>query len=333
MRLGRLNFGRAVRAVQPGVATLQGVCRNGVLLVAAMVLVLAGALSVSAQPGAKRVLIIVGPSNHAPGTHEVAAGGRLMKHCLENMDGLSGVRADVHQQWPADRAVLDAADTVVFIGDLFPPMRLPESAAILEDLRGMMRRGCGIVVVHYATGLLAEDVAEDGAHPMLDWLGGYFATRCKHHQSVARIYPSATITPGAPDHPICRGWKEFSLHDEPYIQLYFGGPGNRPASNVTTIATSMLPPETPAREIVAWAVERPDGGRGFSVVMPHFYKNWTVDDLRKCILNGIVWTAGIEVPAGGVSTASPDLASFQPESVEPLPRKIEPKPVSKPAAP
>jgi hypothetical protein len=25
-----------------------------------------------------------------------------------------------------------------------------------------------------------------------------------------------------PEHPISRGWKEFMLHDEPYINNYFG---------------------------------------------------------------------------------------------------------------
>jgi hypothetical protein len=60
----------------------------------------------------------------------------------------------------------------------------------------MMARGCGIVCVHYATGLLGEDVSAEGDHPLLQWLGGYFANRsCPHHESFARIFPAATITP------------------------------------------------------------------------------------------------------------------------------------------
>ena len=45
-------------------------------------------LSVHAQT---KVLIVVGPTNHAPGTHEVAAGGRLMKQCLESATNVKGV--------------------------------------------------------------------------------------------------------------------------------------------------------------------------------------------------------------------------------------------------
>lgn len=289
-----------------------------------LILLLAFAIPVAARGAdAARVLIVVGPSSHPPGSHEAAAGGRLMQHCLEHMENVTGVKADIVYEWPA-KSLRDAASSVVFIGDQFPPNRLPNAKQNLAELDEMMKRGCGLACVHYATGLTAEDVAADGEHPLLHWMGGYFATRCKHHQSVAKIYPAATITPAAPQHPVSRGWKEFTLHDEPYINNYFGADGNKLAPHVTVFATSMLPPESPKRETVAWGVERADGGRGFGIVMPHFFKNWRQDDLRRFILNAIVWTAKLEVPAGGVQTAAPDLAVFKPASVEyvpPLPKK------------
>jgi hypothetical protein len=39
--------------------------------------------------------------------------------------------------------------------------------------------------------------------------------------------------------------------------------------------------------------------------MPHFYKNWALDDLRTFILNGVVWAARVDVPKDGVRTARP----------------------------
>ena len=81
--------------------------------------------SVAADDQLTRVLVIVGPSTHPPGSHEVAAGGRLMAYCLIHADNLSGIQANVVTGWPDDVAVLDAADTLVFIGDTFPPQRLP----------------------------------------------------------------------------------------------------------------------------------------------------------------------------------------------------------------
>lgn len=289
-----------------------------VIFCMAALLLLTGSQTLCAQRPSQ-VLIVVGPSKHPPGSHEVAAGARLMKHCLQSMENVASVQAEVVEGWP-DRARRDAAASVVFIGDTFPPNRLPNAEQNLAELDEMMSRGVGIVCVHYATGLLGEDVQPDGAHPLLRWMGGYFANRsCPHHQSIAKIFPAATITPAAAEHPVCRGWKEFTLHDEPYINNYFGQEGNRLAANVTALATSMLPPESPKPETLAWCIERPDSGRGFGIVMPHFYKNWSNDDLRRFILNGIVWTAKLEVPAGGVQTAAPDLQAFEPEAVDFLP--------------
>ncbi len=268
------------------------------------------------------VLIVVGPSNHPPGSHEVAAGARLLADALGRMANVDGVRTSIVYEWPSDERVRESASTVIFVGDTFPANRFDHPARNLEQLGEMMDRGCGIVCLHYATGLLGEDVARDGRHPLLQWIGGYFANRsCAHHQSVARVYPEAIIEPVDPSHPVSRGWKAFSIHDEPYINNYFGGPGNRLGPHVRALAASMLPPDAPQREVVAWGLERPDGGRGFGIVMPHYYKNWADINLRRIILNAVVWTAGLDVPPGGVVTPEPDLEAFSPDSVEFVPRR------------
>lgn len=278
-------------------------------------LLLTACSEVSAE---NNVLIIVGPSNHPPGTHEVVAGGQIMKHCLENIENVRGIQANISVGWPEDAKLLDSADSIVFIGDFFPPQKFQDPKEKLAKLEKLMQRGCGMVCIHYATGLHGDDVEKDGDHPLLRWIGGYFANRsCKHHESFARVFKEATIEISAPEHAINRGWKPFTIHDEPYYNNYFGKDGNRPASNVTVIATSMLPPESPKAEPVAWCIERPDSGRGFAVVMPHFYKSWKVNDLRTLILNGIVWSAKIEVPKEGVKAKLDDLSRFSPVALEP----------------
>ncbi|CAN5498453.1 ThuA domain-containing protein [soil metagenome] len=279
---------------------------------------LVGGLSVSAAEPKTRIAVVVGPSGHPPGTHEVAAGGRLIKQALESIKGLT-IHADVISEWPADAISLNDVSTFVFIGDLFPAAVMPLAHKILADLDVFMKKGAGMVCLHYATGLEAKHVAEDGAHPLLGWIGGYFATRCKHHQSVAKVFQKATIEPTKAEHPVNRGWKPFTLHDEPYINNYFGKDG--PAKNVTILATAELPPEKPKAEAVAWAVTREDTGRGAGIVMPHFYRNWKDDDLRKLIFNAIVWSAKLDVPKDGVSVTLPELETFKPASVEPVPKK------------
>jgi hypothetical protein len=236
------------------------------------------------------------------------------------MANLPDVEADIVYDWPG-KALRDGAATVVFIGDTFPANRFPNAEQNLADLDVMMARGCGIVCLHYATGLLGEDVAPDGDHPLLRWMGGYFANRsCAHHESFARIFPKAIIQPAAPQHPVWRGCRAFTLNDEPYFNNYFGPGENTPAPNVTLLASSMLPPDAPREEAVSWCVERRDTGRGLAVVMPHFYRNWDLEDLRRYILNGIVWTAKLDIPDEGVDTQLPGLETFAPDSVDPQPR-------------
>ena len=58
-----------------------------------------------------------------------------------------------------------------------------------------------------------------------------------------------------------------------------------------------------SREALAWAYERPDGGRGFGCTGAHFHRNWADPDFRKLMLNALAWTAGLEVPAEGISSA------------------------------
>jgi len=277
--------------------------------------------SVSFAEETTQVVVIVGPSTHKPGTHEVKAGGRLMAWCVENTTNVDHVRARVFYDWP-NLQTLQSADTIVFIGDRFPASRFGDATRQLAELDGVLRSGTGIVCVHYAVGLWKDDLEPNGNHRLLDWLGGYFANKsCPHHQSIARVFKEATIDPSDNTHPVLNGWEAFTLHDEPYINNYFGPNQNRMAANVTPLATSMLPPEAPKREIVSWCVERPGGGRGFAIVMPHFYKNWKNDDLRTFIMNGIVWTARREVPNNGVQTVLPSLSKFEPESIEFVPVK------------
>ena len=56
-------------------------------------------------------------------------------------------------------------------------------------------------------------------------------------------------------------------------------------------------------EVLAWAVERSDGGRGFGFTGAHFHRNWGNENFRKIILNALLWTAHAEVPANGVECA------------------------------
>jgi len=108
-----------------------------------------------------------------------------------------------------------------------------------------------------------------------------------------------------PEHPITRGVKPFEIKDEWYFNIRF-----RPELKGVTPILTAKPPDNvrgteeakkfPGREeIVAWAFERPDGGRSFGFTGGHTHKNWGEENFRRLVVNAILWSAGVEVPKDG----------------------------------
>ncbi len=52
-------------------------------------------------------------------------------------------------------------------------------------------------------------------------------------------------------------------------------------------------------EVIAWAHERADGGRAFGFTGCDLHKNWEVEAQRRLVVNGILWSAKLAVPAEG----------------------------------
>ena len=102
-----------------------------------------------------------------------------------------------------------------------------------------------------------------------------------------------------PDHPICRGWKEYELHDEYYLN---------PTIDKATSLIQVTAKEKPV--VVGWSYERANGGRSYGTTLGHFYRNFQQEPFRRMVVNAILWTAKLEVPKGGakVSLSDADLA-------------------------
>ena len=81
------------------------ICRSPALLLFA--------LAILPLRSETRILVIAGPTDHPPGTHEVAASARLLGHCLSNLEGFPDIRTEVSHGWPQDDAVLEKAATLV----------------------------------------------------------------------------------------------------------------------------------------------------------------------------------------------------------------------------
>ena len=296
-------------------------------------------LALTAAPafaeGAKKlVVLIAGKPSHGHGEHEHNAGVLLFKKCLEQgASGLVEVKHHLNAEWPtADE--LGKADTILIYSDGgggHPALQGDH----LADLGKEMKRGCGLVCVHYAT----EPTKEKGGNEWIEWIGGAFEV----NWSVNPHWDADFST--LPQHPITSGVKPFATNDEWYFHMHFreGMKGVTPILTALPPATTMNRKDGPHEgnptvreevaakkpQHVAWAAERPDGGRGFGFTGGHYHKGWGNNDQRKLLLNAILWTAKAEVPATGVETtvSAEDLEA----NLDPKAPKV--KPVPAPAAP
>jgi type 1 glutamine amidotransferase len=256
--------------------------------------------------GRKKLVLVAGRPSHGPGAHEFRAGCLLLEKCLEQ--ACPQLVTEVYAGgWPTDPTAFDNADAVFFFADGGGGHPVLQSNR-LAQIDALAQRGVGIACLHYAV----EVPKEKGGPQFLDWLGGYF----EPHWSVNPHWTLAQ-TELAAGHPITRGVNPFETKDEWYYHMRF----KEPADGLTMILTAVPPdstrerPDGPhsnnptvraakgAREVLAWAYERPEGGRGFGCTGGHFHANWGNDDFRKLLLNALAWTAGLDVPSEGLVSA------------------------------
>jgi hypothetical protein len=54
-----------------------------------------------------------------------------------------------------------------------------------------------------------------------------------------------------------------------------------------------------AADVVAWAYERPGGGRSFCYTGLDAHSAWSVAPIRQLVVNGVLWSAGGVIPDAG----------------------------------
>ncbi len=110
-----------------------------------------------------------------------------------------------------------------------------------------------------------------------------------------------------PPHPINHGMKPFRLPGDGWLyNLHFA------EKNVTHLLACPMPDSsrksdaakahTGRAETVAWSFERANGGRSFGFTGCDLHANWADANQRLLVLNGILWSAKIDVPANGLAS-------------------------------
>jgi len=267
-------------------------------------------------PPIRTLVLVAGKPSHPPRMHEFNAGVQLLAKCLREAPGLALTTRVVLGGWPQDERVFEGADAVVFYMDGGARHEIvQDQGRRLAKIEDWVRRGVGIGCMHYAV----EVVPDQAGEALRRWIGGYY----EHLYSCNPIWEPQFAH--LPEHPVTRGVRPFAIRDEWYFNMRFlgGGPGNQPHTTEGVRFTPVLvatlsdqvrngpyvyppgpyPHIQAARgraECMLWLVERPDGGRGFGFTGGHFHDNWGNDDLRKLILNTLLWVAKVDVPSQGV---------------------------------
>ena len=274
--------------------------------------ILSGCAAIFAAEPPQRVLFIAGPKSHDRDMHEFPRGAELLAEAV-NRSGLP-LTVEVSLGWPQSDAAVAQAAVVVLYSD-----GLEEHVAKghVQVLRQRLNTGKALAVLHFALEPSADDA---GMKEILrDAIGGYFEAGW----SVNPVWSLQASPTSA--HPAARGVGPLAIADEWYFHLRF----REPSRGLDTLLAALPPPAIVAEDgprsgnaavraaiarsepqTVAWTCLNENGARGFGFTGGHSHKFWYDDNLRRLVLNGIAWAAGVEIPPGGVPLVSPSAPLF-----------------------
>lgn len=254
--------------------------------------------------GTKRVVFIATKGTHGGrGAHEFLAGEIYLARQINAVypNAYAVVYSD--DKWPTN---LSSADAII-VG-----LNHGGRAATDKNIKAAVERGAGFMAIHFG---VEVNKGEQGNN-YLDWMGGYFET----YWSVNPTWTADVSLIGK--HPTARGVKPFKVNDEWYYHMRF----REEMKGVTPILSAVAPLNTVhfngkasdrggnedvlkavqagEPQHLAWAYERPKGGRGFGFTGFHNFVNMTNDNFRTTLLNGAAWVSGLEIPADGVPSTT-----------------------------
>lgn len=256
----------------------------------------------------KKIVIVAGKKSHGPegnGIHDYPLFAKSIKQLLDQSNNLKNISVDVVlNDWPSDQRIFDKADSIVFItdgkdGDVCgEPVPFTTTPERFNCIQKQISRGCGFVTVHFSLFFNNKD-----GQKIIQWNGGFY--QWQNEQEEREWYSSIKwgnhfINLASPKHELSNGLIPFMLNEEYYYNMKF---------RETT--TGFIPiwdvPDLPDLKssrgsIVSWGLEREDGGRGFATTCGHDIGKFNIDQFRKMLLNGIVWSAQIAIPEEGIQS-------------------------------
>ena len=259
----------------------------------ALALLLAAAISAAAEDKPKAKILFIGkPPDHPYGSHMYLHTCGMLAKCAERTPGVETAQSS---GWPEDAEKKKGLKAIVVYTS--PAAELLLDGPQREEVDKLMKSGVGLVTIHWASSVNKDNFERLGPQ-WLSYLGGTWVS------NVGLSGGKSTLKQLVPEHPICRGWKEYEFEDEYYL------------NPTIEKATPLLQVKERGGKdvIVGWAFEREGGGRGFATTLGHPYRNFQDERFRRMIVNGILWSAHVEIPPEGAPVdVSEEVLALPPE--------------------
>ncbi|SIN73817.1 Trehalose utilisation [Singulisphaera sp. GP187] len=240
-------------------------------------------------PDAVKIVLIAGSSTYKPGEHDYLAGCVTLMNLLRQSPHVVPVLAI---DWPKKPETLEGAQAIVMLfdgGDKHALLK-DDRLALIEKLAD---KEVGIVQLHQAA-----DYPKKHGDRVRSLVGG--AWEQGYSQRAHWVAKFETFSA----EPIFRGVTPFSVDDGWLTRLRFA-PEKK---GVTALLRTVSPKDSKTKEsddgaIVSWLYERPDGARSFTFTGGHLHQSFAEEGYRRFLVNGILWTAGVAIPASGAPVA------------------------------
>lgn len=249
------------------------------------------------DPKAAKVVLVAGSNFFKAGEHEYVGGCAVLMDLLKQNPGVSPVLAI---DWPKKPETLAGARAIVFFFD-----GAEKHQALKEDrmskVQKLMDEKVGLVQLHQTV-----EYTKDFSDKARGWAGGAW------EKGAGQRAHWVTTFDKFPEHAITRGVKSFKIDDGWLYQNKFVPEMKGVTPLLRTWNPKAKAEPKAGQDVVAWAYERPEGGRSFTFTGAHLHASFAEEGYRRMLTNGVLWAAGVEVPKDGakVELDAAALASY-----------------------